>query len=258
MNKQPYLLLFALLFLICACRKDDGNSFDASIDFKPRYFTNICINPGEKNIINFDNVTHYEYTDLKDNTVVPFNKFFLSIITSNFNLSTLINRDWPSIYFPFEILNDKLDNHNLELESQIIIDYKLSLEKNTKSGNYASNIISMEYRLTPIKNIIITSNSVLFGKNSGEILNDYFKIVNYVPHFIISSQINRLIYGFSDVLPTSIDEWLALSPMAQPAMYLELKSAPPELPQTVQFTVEMETDTGAKLSYTSFPVTLTR
>ncbi len=218
----------------------------------------MCVNPGEKKSFLVGNSYIYEYADTKPNNEIPVNRFFISIITSNFDLATLLNQSWPSIFFPFEIQKDIIDKHNTEIETQILIDYRQSVEKHTKSGSYSSDLITMEYRLTPIKNIIITSNSVLFGKNSGEILNDYFKIVNYVPHFIISSQINRLIYGFSDVLPTSIDEWLALSSMAQPAMYLELKSAPPELPQTVQFTVEMETDTGAKLSYTSFPVTLTK
>jgi hypothetical protein len=183
----------------------------------------------------------------------------LALLTSNFDISGQYERGFPGVNFFDRTTN--INTHNSGIELQINLSYKKSYPKSvTKANSEANDIIRMEYRLNGIKNIKISSlNTTLFGQSPGQSLNDYFFIGKYIPQIIISSTNLNLLYGFkSKTLPTSIDEWLALSPMAQPAMYLELKSAPPELPQTVQFTVEMETDTGAKLSYTSFPVTLTK
>jgi hypothetical protein len=253
------IILFLILSLsIFSCKKTDvteGNS----LVFYPRNVNNAYIIPGK--VINTDNngVIYKDIRDIEPNSSIKYNELSLALLTSNFDISGQYERGFPGVNFFDRTTN--INTHNSGIELQINLSYKKSYPKSvTKANSEANDIIRMEYRLNGIKNIKISSlNTTLFGQSPGQSLNDYFFIGKYIPQIIISSTNLNLLYGFkSKTLPTSIDEWLALSPMAQPAMYLELKSAPPELPQTVQFTVEMETDTGAKLSYTSFPVTLTK
>lgn len=258
MKKLYYLLLS---FILISCSKDGNITESVDLYFKPRNCSNIFAVAGLKTETNLNGSLYYLYTDIPTGSQsITVNSFFLSVISSNYNISNLINKEWSSIFYPLNVENDVFNNHDLNIEEQIKADYSKYLKSISKNKReYSLALMPVEYRLTPIKDFKITANCSLFGKQAGENLNNYFSIEYFQPKLIISSKNNSLAFGFSDnELPTSIDEWLALSPMAQPAMYLELKSAPPELPQTVQFTLEMETDTGVKLSYTSFPVTLTK
>ncbi len=255
---MKYKIGLLLLTIICAsCSKDDQNQESTSLAFFPRHCNNIYIIPGA--IAKTNSGSYTKYRDSEQNGEINGDSLILSILTSSYDISNLYARGYPGLLYPTS-LDQHVDNHNQNIETQITLLYKKTWSSTIPTKSDANSVLFMEYRLDGIRSLkISTLNTKLFGIEPGGSLNEFFKIIYYNPQIIISSTTQNLLYpGSIADLPTSIDEWLAISPMAQPAMYLELKSAPPELPQTVQFTVEMETDTGTKLSYTSFPVTLTK
>lgn len=151
------------------------------------------------------------------------------------------------------------DESILSLEKEIELNYKTESTSSKKIGEDGMVVIDMEYRTTGIRKLnIYSKDATLFGKSPGVSLNDYFNIFLYEPNFIASYETRSLVYGFRSKKPTAISEWLSLSPMAQPGMYLLLNTVPEETPLKTCFIVEVETYTGLVLRDTTTSVTLTR
>ncbi len=255
------LILVCSLILVSSCNKDSGDP-DIIFKFQPRECKFVYSVPGNVTSNKYGETNYKEYFDLTDfSKSVKSQEFFLAILTSNFDLSTINNEPWIGTRFP-SITNSSIDKSIKSIETQIEAEYIRYLKsmKPTKSVNSVETDLEMiEYRTTGVKDLRITANCKLFGKNAGEDLKNYFYISRYTPKVIISFETNAMLYGFlSDELPESIEEWLSLKPMAQPVIYLEMESIPEELPQTVQFTVELETSSGALISYTSRAITITK
>ncbi|WP_026473630.1 hypothetical protein [Alkaliflexus imshenetskii] len=103
---------------------------------------------------------------------------------------------------------------------------------------------------------IYTPDVTLFGLEAGSNLVDHFRIVKFFPDFIATSQTYHLVYGFSQsVKPQNIDEWLNLSPLSPPLIYLAFKTIPFDLPETLTFVVEMVTSEGREIGDTTRLVT---
>jgi hypothetical protein len=101
-------------------------------------------------------------------------------------------------------------------------------------------------------------NTPLFGKPAGASLNDFFTIVYYEPPVIVSAPTERLVYGYSSKeYPTSIDEWLSLSPFGQATMFFVPNKKMEGLPLDVQFVVQMETADGLVMADTTRVLTIT-
>jgi hypothetical protein len=196
-----------------------------------------------------------QYTDYEglENDVVSQNAFLLYIATSNCDPSVLED---PRLYYTI------LDDHIPEIERQIDQDYRKAYTQRSAgstSGKFYTNLIDIEYRTTPIRNLVIrTLNTPLFGKPAGESLNDFFDVITYIPPAIVSYPSNGLLYGYtSKEYPKTIDEWLSLYPYAQVGMRFAPNKPISGLPVDVQFVVRMETYEGLILLDTTRMFTIT-
>jgi len=227
--------------------------------------------PGERQFYEYQGVkcTHYQRFEGND---ISQSSIFFSIQTSNHDLRKEYSK-WDSAYslpyspLPIDYFSSKdstynftfLDSHIDYIEQQIKQDFDVHNQIGTAKGINYADLIGLEYRITEIKNIAIsTVNTPLFGKPAGEPLNEFFTIVNYDPSIIISAPTETLVYGHSsNRYPTSIDEWLRLSPFGQSNMYLEPNRKMEGLPLDVQFVVQMETAEGLVISDTTRVLTIT-
>jgi len=244
MKKQSLILSFALVLL--GCNTEINTNIESySLNFLPRKCNYLlCATMLRKTTV-FQNENYYEYHfNGTDVTSASVDDFTIGIFTAN----------------TIEGNQDLLDTPIPSLENEIAMNYKkvYSAPKTLQnSSSFNFSLISINYSITGIKKLIISSVDVpLFSKDAGTSLNEFFDIVKYDPDFIASSATNRIIYGYGEKKPESIDQWLSLSPLGQPALYLHLNTIPLNLPQTVQFKVDMETNEGIKFSNIINKVTL--
>jgi hypothetical protein len=240
----------ALMLVLISCSKQDTGGI--SLTFYPRHCIYIYLVPGMKVQSSSQNF-YDQYRDVEQGATIKADSLVLAVLTSNFEISNVFLRGYPGLLYP--TINQFQDENNIVIENKIKLLYENSY---TLSSGAGSTEVPVEYRLDGIKSMKITTLiTQLFGVPLGGSLNNYFTIKHYLPEFIISSDGQNLLYPDSGAeFPSAISEWIGVSPMAQPAMYLEFNAIPDELPQTVRFVLEMETMSGTILTYTSFPVTL--
>ena len=176
-------------------------------------------------------------------------EFFLSIVTSNADMKSDDGRKPVRGDILWRV--QPVDEPCPSIEKSMREDFRQYSETKT-------SLLTFEYRTTQITGLTISSPDYdLFGVPVGESLNDCFEIARYQPDYIISGSTKKIICGFTNPQrPTSIYGWLTFSPMAQPAMFLKLKSVPENLPVTLTFEVEMTTADGTVLTDRTQPITL--
>lgn len=264
MTPNKLINIVSLLILIClfnSCIKSDGNGY--SIHFDPRNSTYLWATNCYQTSTDFKGVVYYDYFELVDSTVNA-NDFFISVATANKEVAALFKYDG-IVNFPAN--SDLIGTSLPSLESEIKMSFDNYMKKISKSNTKALvgnidetsfNIFQIEYRTNGVKSFTISAlDAELFGKNAKESLNENFEIIRYDPDFIASSETKSLLYGYSDTdKPTNIDEWLSLSPFAQPTIHLRFKINPSILPITTRFKIDMVTDNGLLLSDTTKTVTL--
>lgn len=250
----------SVVILLLSCNKTkyiEGD--DYFIDFRPRECNFVFVQPGQIVRHTWEGVEYTEYKRDAAESYTDVKELFLEIETHNLDIRDLyLNHEdaWLTII-------ESLDSPVIELETQIESDYHRYIQRSAsilKNAKDYTAMIEMEYRLDGVTDFnVYAVDTPLFGLEAGSSLNDYFRIVRYFPDFIASSQSHQLIYGFADRdKPAAIDEWLSLSPLAQPLMYLVFKETPNDLPETIRFVVEMTTDKGTLLRDTTQVITFNR
>jgi hypothetical protein len=240
MKRILFLGLFILIFLT-GCDTTTSSQQGPALTFLPRICSLIGCRPMRRVEQSYDGTKYYEYQKTEENESVNAENLVLLFYTGN--NGGLYDYDEP---IP-------------SLEKEIELDYKQAYTSYGKSGGEGMAFIDINYRTTGIRKLnIYAKDAVLFGKTPGVSLNDYFDIVLYEPNFIASYDTRSLIYGFRSSKPAKISEWLSLSPMAQPGMYLHLNTVPEEAPLNTCFIVQAETSTGLILSDTTITVALIR
>lgn len=234
-------------FTIISCKDkyvDDENYF---IEFQPRNCNIVGVLSKQKVETKYNNEIYFDFIDLTENTLIKSSNYTLVINTSNGRGQNDFDPSLSSLEKEIE-LNYKKYESSLKAKSSV-----------NDASSVFTNKIDIRYRIDGVVNFNISSlDAPLFGKPIGTSLNQYFEIFKYDPDFIASYESKRLLYGYTDkVKPTAIDEWLSLSPMAQPTMFLRLNTIPENLPVTLRFKVDMETTDGITISDTTKVITLT-
>lgn len=264
MNYKTLLLLTTIL--IVSCKDNNGNEENYFLEFYPRKANHVWVTPCKEITTEYKGDLYYDYKTITNNEQLTIQDFFISVVTADKRTDSLIKTVNPN----FEFVTFFSDNQFIiqgfsSLEKEIELSYKRrSSSMKTKSCNnqdaasYDASI-NIEYRIDGVRNLTISSLDVpLFGKPTGTSLNQYFEIFKYDPDFIASYDSKRLVYGYTDKdKPTTIEEWLSLSPMAQPTMFLRLNATPENLPVTLRFKVDIETTDNKIISDTTKVVTLT-
>ena len=139
------------------------------------------------------------------------------------------------------------------LEKEMIRDYRIGIAgpdamKPAKPGVMDMNLMPWEYRVTGVKDFKIVALTPLFGLPVETSLNRFFTIHELAPKQIVSSQSKRLAWGYrSKDQVTSIDQWLAMRPTAQPVMMLRLNTMPQEVPVKTRFVAILTTEEGKEV-----------
>lgn len=263
--RQTILLLLTLL-LLASCTDNNGNEENYFLEFRPRKANHVWATPCKIITTEYKGDLYYDYKTINSDDKLKINDFFLSVITADKRTDSLIKTVNPNFEFITFFSDSEFISQGIEnLEKEIELNYKRYLNSmkaksigNQNAYDYTSKI-DIEYRIDGVVNFNISSlDAPLFGKPIGTSLNQYFEIFKYDPDFIASYESKRLLYGYTDkVKPTAIDEWLSLSPMAQPTMFLRLNTTPENLPVTLRFKVDMETTDGITISDTTKVITLT-
>ncbi len=249
------LFTIILLLSLFSCKKENNSNGNYFIDFRPRECDFVFVVPGEKfHHTSPEGINYVDYQSYPTTGYDDVLNLFLALHTHNLNVDSIIYSEGGTIpYFNLHI-NDGISSPLPDLESQIEINYrkKSASSSDLKSALDYTAMIPMEYRIDGVKNFNISAQDKLFDQEPGTSLNDYFKIIRYDPDFIASSDTHNLLYGFSDKdKPENIDEWLNLSPLAPALMYVAFREVPADLPESIRFVVEMETDKGKVLRDTS-------
>ncbi|MFW5752043.1 MAG: hypothetical protein ACOCW8_01755 [bacterium] len=245
--------LFAIILLLSlfSCIKEDNGNDNYFLEFRPRECNYLYAIPGYMEKTVFQGNTYYDYKHYIENSAFPAEYFFLDIGAHNLDIEKLFSESDD----PWSIINNNLDEPIPDLETQIELNYKkksASLKSNLKSSTAGDNLVEMEYRTDGVEKFNISALEKLFDQEPGTSLNEYFKIIRYDPDFIASADTHNLLYGFSDKdKPEAIDEWLNLSPLAPAIMYAAFREVPNDLPDSIQFVVEIEIDRGKVLRDTS-------
>lgn len=245
---KHFFKLILFLGIISSCTKIDDNSESVNITFAPRTCKNVYIVPGQK--------VNTGFADVDKNATIKAGSLVLAILTSNYDVSGLYARGYPSMQYASK--DQFLDGHDAFIENQVVLLYKQSGVKSSSVNKDLSGIIVIEYRLDGVKNLkISTQDAVFFGVEPGGSLNNFFSILNFTPNLVISSTTKSILWPNKYLsIPSTLSEWLALKPLAQSAMKIQLNSIPTDLPKTVRFDIEMELMNGTTLLYRSFPITL--
>jgi hypothetical protein len=253
-------LVFIIIALISGCSTTGGGG-DLWMIFYPRQckaLSSSFIRLIEKQ---YNNITYYELDGVYPSDSCTAKMMAIEVSTSNLDTTEGYKLNDCHLFYGFhETLDESiqnLDDHNTALEQQMRDDYQ-SDWNTLKSGNTVAEYPNYwEYRTTGVTAFSITSNKTLFGKVPGTSLNGYFYIHDLYRHQIISYETRELIFGYSDDLDQmGLAEWLDMKPMAQPTMYLRLNSTPPEVPDTVNFTIHIITTSGLNLELTTQDIVL--
>lgn len=238
-------LLCGMSLLFSSCGESYDNTESYFLHFSPRKVTHVGLVPGIKTLISYELndggvFTGYEYK-LLETKQVEGQAFFLALCTSN------VASDIGQFRGHGSLDNVDADNGFPGLESLMERDYRAVAATRM-------NLVPMEYRLTSLDDVVLTADKPLFGIPAGMPLNECLRIEEYLPDCICGSN-KQLLYGFGDKSkPATLDAWLRLKALAQPAMYLGFTSVPDELPQEVSFSLSVTTADGDVLTHTTDPI----
>ena len=113
--------------------------------------------------------------------------------------------------------------------------------------------LNYEYRSDCLKDMTISANSSLFGRDAGSNLVDMFSFIFYDD---VTKDFNRFIFTSDKELKGIIEDgmpftdYLTYEPIVLPIIRLAFSELPPELPVETDLTVEMTLSNGKTLSDT--------
>ncbi len=250
------LIAIILLLSLFSCKKENNSNDSYFLDFRPRECDYLFIVSGEIfHHTSPEGINYVDYQAYPEDGYDDALNLFLALHTHNLNVDSIINAEGGKLPYFNPGIYEGITNPIPDLETQIELNYQkknVSLKSNLKISTVSAALIEMEYRIDGVDNFNISALGKLFNQEPGTSLNQYFKIIRYDPDFIASSDTQNLLYGFSDKdKPEDIDEWLNLSPLAPALMYVAFREVPDDLPESIRFVVEMETDRGVVLKDTS-------
>ena len=256
---KTVIILIAVVLLFSCNGSDVITYSDYSFNFYPRecnviFADNACFQV-------FDEGTEWEYLtfDTIANGEVNAANYFLLLTTSNtpaFPEGISLENYNPITTPRYETWrnaeNDLTDQPNPEIERQISESYNRVYKKESE---WAGLPIEMDYRLTEVKKITISSSTQLFEKPTGSSLNQFFKLRH--PAFIFTAP-NRMVVGYESDVPEflSIDKYLSYNPLIHPGLYFYLTNIPTEAPIKTHFIVQLEMADGNILTKTTEVVNL--
>jgi len=257
--KLPFMKNFTAIILLLSlfsCKKENNGNDNYFLDFRPRECEFLFVVSGEKfHLTSPEGIKYVDYQAYPRDGYDDALNLFLAIHTHNLNVDSIINAEGGKLPYFNPGIHEGITNPIPDLETQIELNYRkksASSSGDLKSALDYTAMIEMEYRIDGVRNFKISALDKLFDQEPGTSLNEYFKIIRYDPDFIASSDTHNLLYGFSDKdKPEDIDEWLNLSPLAPALMYVAFREVPDDLPESIRFVVEMETDKGKVLRDTS-------
>ena len=256
-----YIHFVILLLVSCffgACReKEDIREGGISFYFHPRecqsITTGTCVLTGQR---------YYEWESPNvDSSGVEASNLGLWMMTGEKNLSKLITKEphrelsyLERRYQDVAFLTSKAPRLH-HLEEKLQDDYLKGWGNSRGSRSSGLDFVYLlpwEYRVTGVKNFRIEAMSPLFGQAPGMSLNRYFSIFEFRPKQVISYRTRNLAWGYrSKNKLETIDKWLALQPMAPPAIIFRLNATPQEIPARVKFITVLETTEGNVLRDTT-------
>lgn len=250
--------LTTLLLLLCGCKKEEVRHIDGGyfLMFKPRECQEILTT----SLVNSEQTAHFISFKQADSNGVASDAYILCMQTGTEGLKALKN-DIPQEYVsPSAILKTMqrrearfpLAPNNTRLERQLEGDVRNTTGK--EKGYSLDQLYPWpwEYRVTGIRKFNIIATTKLFGQQAGTSLNAFFHIYRFSPEQIIDSRTKSLRVGIHAIHQIKrIDQWLALSPMAQPTMGFAFNSIPPEVPTRVSFVAILNTTDGKELRDTT-------
>ena len=215
-------------------------------------------------------------SSLKKDTTLKASDFILGFTTCNVDIKDIRkNPDWESYqetykkygesllvdFPPFNALSTMPDNMADEEDPVIESRLKQQLERRGTRAIHdmpTTNLVHVDYRLTWLKDIKITSSAEIAGRAPGQSLSDLFVIERYFRNhsFIVTSNKN-VITDYKKIVGISLSQYLSYKPMAPAEIYLRFKdnvSVP--APVTAQFTIELITGEDKFIKATAADVKL--
>lgn len=240
MTIKSISFLSLLLIIITGCTKNEfDNSGNASYLYCARECKYGWAFHVQETMINVGGISGISYDFLLDSSSVKASEYVLSFSTCNVNLdeiAILLGSDYKDKvlsgkadllnYSPYQVLAYK--NNPMTSMPDPIIENRLKtyFEKATtrSGGGFYTNLVMVDYRLTPIKDMKITSTVEIGGITPGESLNELFYIKDYTRYndFIITSTKN-LITDDRKIRNISIAQYLSYEPMAPVMLMLQMK-----------------------------------
>jgi hypothetical protein len=241
--KKVMPLFCLLIVLVTSCGEDKSVNYNI-VSFKPRKCNYVWVETKHLYSTEYEGITYYTIGDIElSNTdsiaILDASALLIKLSTGN----------------QYPLSNDVLDESDTYIEEQLLQSYRAYETQNASQSGESANVVSLEYRTTGVQALSVSClNQKLWDIEPGEELGQHFTIWRYDPKHIVTSGTKRLLFGFTDdtgSFPQTIEEWIALSPMAQPCMYLLIDNVPTEVPCPVQFVFTLSTDEGTILKDTT-------
>lgn len=257
------LCLCCVSILFTNCKKEETDEWKetSSLYFHPRVCSQVLLRS-----VAIDSLPYQRKALRIDSSVIDAQRLGLWMMTAADDILDFVreHKEASFLYYPTSY-NAPLYSYKQyadgfpKIEKQLSNDYLNYLRSfdtptrsQTRSGLAYLNLIPWEYRVTGVKDFNIVATTPLFGLPAGTSLNRHFSIFEFRPKQIISYRTNSLVWGYrSKNKVETIDQWLALKPMAPPAIVFRLKETPPEVPTRVQFVSILETTDGKVLRDTT-------
>lgn len=163
-------------------------------------------------------------------TYMPSSKIF-DYLESN---ATIASSDYILTLFLHQTNYDIICPHDLNMVEQMKDYY--SSNYNNHCNNTGSTPVFIYYCIEEIENINITASNRIFETAPGDSLNDKFEVYHADPPFFFDNSkhlVTKDTWG-------SINDYLALRPIASPVLYLRMLQTPPEAPCGITFNVEVK------------------
>ena len=213
-NKILFALFFIGLLLVSSCGDDEGTDLIFSAPNCTRGWA-YC---GKSAMVGDSEGYMYETkTTLNTGDTVSINKVLLGFVTNDAVLEDkgLVSSSWREMYEAGE-LDSCFVSYVLRVHGPSIRDEEIEHNLEAYYLGTRTNIITIDYRTTPIKDMLIFSNVDICGRKAGESLNDLFIIMGYndayYPYIITADK--RLITNKNDILDIPVEKYLSYHPMA--------------------------------------------
>ena len=259
-TKKIFLLLLCFSLFYSCNKKEENPIFRQATyyNFIPRQCKYIWAHNVRLNQITFDDgsfFNDYEYMSKEDS--VSFTNYVLEFSTSSTTWEDYLcylDVEYPD--YAKNYRSEKVDTLAIPLYTKMYSDYAvespdMGIENQLSQlfNQTRAHLVWVDYRITPIKDIKITSSMNIGGVKAGESLNDLLVVWDYpVYHWFIITANKQLIGRFDDIMNISIGQYLSYHPMAPAALKLKFRDGVSIAEATkATFTIELTTDEGKVL-----------